>query len=235
MRASAHLDQASRCGVPSNVRADATPSRCVSHSRPTVASGRETSWGSEWKAVWGPIRWGLAEPKYLPGLGEVSVPVPSVARTLKGDTLNEANEQFLVSLTNPTNATIGGFFGLGPVTITNNDPVPIIVPGGVSVVEGNSGTKVVLVPVSLSVASGQIVTASWSTLNDQAVAPGDYVTASGTVTFLPGQTSQTVPVIVQGDTLSEADERFLVSFTNPRNATIGGFYDLGVATITNDD
>ena len=61
------------------------------------------------------------------------------------------------------------------------------------------------------------------------------MTASGTVTFAPGQTSQTVAVSVKGDTLNEANEQFLVSFTSPTNATIGGFYGLGPVTITNDD
>ena len=159
----------------------------------------------------------------------------TVAVSVKGDTVNEANEGFFVSFSSPTNATIGGFYGLGSVTITNDDAVPVVVPGAVSVVEGNSGAKTVLVPVSLSAVSGQTVTASWSTVNSSAVAPGDYVTASGTVTFAPGQTSQTVAVSVKGDTVNEANEGFFVSFSNPTNATIGGFYGLGSVTITNDD
>ena len=72
-------------------------------------------------------------------------------------------------------------------------------------------------------------------IDNSAVAPGDFTAASGTVTFAPGQTNQTVPVTIKGDTLDEQDERFLVSFTNPINATIGGFYGLAIATITDDD
>ena len=120
-------------------------------------------------------------------------------------------------------------------TVTGSGTLPSVVPGAVSVVEGNSGAKTVLVPVSLSAVSGQTVTASWSTVNSSAVAPGDYVTGSGTVTFAPGQTSQTVAVSVKGDTVNEANEGFFVSFSNPTNATIGGFYGLGSVTITNDD
>jgi hypothetical protein len=79
------------------------------------------------------------------------------------------------------------------------------------------------------------VTASWKTLNDSAVAPGDCTAPSGTVTFAPGQTTKTVAVTIGGDTLDEQNERLLVSFTNPVNATIGGFYGLGIGTIINDD
>ena len=140
-----------------------------------------------------------------------------------------------MSLSNPTNAVIGGFYGLGVGTIVDDDPPPSIVPGQASITEGNSGTKTVQVPVALSAPSGQTVTASWTTLNDSAVAPSDYQAASGTVTFAPGQTTKTVAVTINGDTLKEPDERLLVSFRNPVNATMGGFYGLGFGIITNDD
>ena len=159
----------------------------------------------------------------------------TVAVTIKGDTLDENDELALVSFTNPANATIGGVYGLGFATITDDDPLPVIVPGSASIVEGNSGTKVIQVPVSLSAPSGRTVTASWSTLGNTATAPADYVAAAGSVTFAPGQTTKTVAVTIKGDTLDENDELALVSFTNPANATIGGVYGLGFATITDDD
>src|SRR5439155_1607992 len=121
------------------------------------------------------------------------------------------------------------------LAIPDDDQPPSIVPGQASIVEGNTGTELLQIPVSLSAPSGQTVTASWKTLNDTAVAPGDFTAASGTVTFAPGQTTKTVAVTIQGDTLDEQNERLLVSFTNPVNATIGGFYGLGFGTIINDD
>jgi hypothetical protein len=167
---------------------------------------------------------------FQPGQTTKTVPV-----TINGDTLDEPDELMLVSFTNPTNAKLGGFLGLGFGTITDDDPPPTVVPGQASITEGNSGTRVLQVPVSLSAPSGQTVTASWSTLNHSAAAPGDFVAASGTVTFQPGQTTKTVPVTVNGDTLDEPDELMLVSFTNPTNAKLGGFLGLGFGTITDDD
>jgi len=35
--------------------------------------------------------------------------------------------------------------------------------------------------------------------------------------------------------LDEADEVLLVAFSTPTNATIGGYYGLGLGTITDDD
>ncbi len=112
---------------------------------------------------------------------------------------------------------------------------PIVVPGSVSTTEGNSGTKVIQVPVTLSAPSERVVSASWATRDDSAVAPGDYITAEGTVTFLPGQTSKSVPVVIKGDMLDESDEVMMVRFSHATNATIGGLYGLGTVTIVNDD
>src|SRR5262249_6497475 len=118
---------------------------------------------------------------------------------------------------------------------------PTIVPGAASITEGNSGTKTLNIPVTLSAASAQTVTAHWGTVqinagNEHEAKPGaDYVAVSGIVTFAPGQTTATVPVTVNGDVLDEYDELFLVAFTNPTNATIGGFYGLGFGQITDDD
>ena len=87
----------------------------------------------------------------------------------------------------------------------------------------------------LLMASTQTVTAHWATANNTATAPADYTAASGTVTFAPGQTSKTVPVTIKGDTLDEANESFYVAFSAPVNGVIGGFFGLGVGTITDDD
>lgn len=111
----------------------------------------------------------------------------------------------------------------------------VIQPGSASVTEGSSGTKVVNVPVTLSTTSTATVTAKWSTGNNGATAPADHVTASGTVTFAPGQTSRTVAVTIRGDILDEADEGLVVGFNTPTNAVVGGFYGLAPVTIVDDD
>src|SRR5207244_3594616 len=83
-------------------------------------------------------------------------------------------------------------------------------------------------------ASSDTVTVDYTTNNGTAtVADGDYDAASGTVTFDPGQTTQTVDVTINGDTTHETDETFTVDLSNASNAGIADGSGLG--TIQDDD
>jgi chitinase len=159
--------------------------------------------------------------------------------TVHGDTLDEADEHVLVALTDPTNAAVGGFLGLGFGGIVDDDPLPRLVPGLATVAEGDDGTTTVSIPVTLSAASGRTVRASWSTLglaDTWLATPGaDFAAAGGTIELAPGQTTTTIGITVHGDTLDEADEHVLVALTHPANAAIGGFFGLGFASILDDD
>lgn len=181
----------------------------------------------------------VAPPDYVPASGTLTFAPgeteKSVTIQVNGDTDPEPNEVALISLRNSTNASIGGFFGLGLVSIVEDDPPPIITPGTVRIEEGNSGTTAATVPITLDRASSTPITVEYTTIDNSAAAPGDYVPASGTVTFAPGQTTQSVTVQVNGDTLREQDELVLVSFRNPTFGTLAGFFGLGFAHITNDD
>ena len=182
---------------------------------------------------------------YTAASGTVTFAPGETAKTatvsVNGDMLVEPDECVLVSFRNPTNAPLGGFYGIGVGTITNDDHLPVIVPGSGSVAEGGSGTTGLVVPVTLSKPWNLTVTVDWVTFFHagsppcQADPATDYTPASGTVTFAPGETAKTVTVSVNGDMLVEPDECVLVSFRNPTNAALGGFFGLGVGTITNDD
>jgi photosystem II stability/assembly factor-like uncharacterized protein len=153
---------------------------------------------------------------------------------VKGDNLEEADETVFVALANATNATIGGFGGLGG-GIIHDDDFPVITPGSASISEGDAGASVLSIPVSLSAASGRTVTVAWTTLDYQATSGQDFAPDSGTVTFLPGEAAKTVDITVFGDITVEPDEAFLVATSNPTNATLGGVYGLGAGWILNDD
>ena len=77
------------------------------------------------------------------------------------------------------------------------------------------------------------MTVVYGTANASATAPADYASASGTVTFAAGVTSQTLTVAVNGDTLNEASETFQVNLTSPTNATLSDAQ--GIGTIVDDD
>jgi len=64
-------------------------------------------------------------------------------------------------------------------------------------------------------------------------APSDFASGVGTVTFAPGQRSQSVAVTVVSDVTIEQDETFTLTLSNAVNATIANGSATG--TITNDD
>ncbi len=147
------------------------------------------------------------------------------------DTLDEPNETYVVDLSGATNATIADTQGTG--TINDNDPTPSLRINNVTVPEGSSGTVTATFTVTLSAASSRTVTVNYTTADNTAVAPGDYTTTSGSLTFLPGTTTQQVPVLVVGDTLDETNETYRVNLSGATNASIAD--SQGVGTITDND
>ncbi len=156
-----------------------------------------------------------------------------------GDTEVEPNETFFVDLSTPDGAEIVD--GRGEGTILNDDEAPpdppVVSIDDVSLVEGDEGTMNATFTVELSRATGGAdgtVTVGYATEDGTATAAdGDYRSASGTLSFAPGQMSRELTVEVVGDTRVEADEAFAVVLSNPDGATLGD--DRGEATILNDD
>jgi len=102
-----------------------------------------------------------------------------------------------------------------------------------TVMEGNTGTTAANFTVTLSEASTEMVTVAYATGGGTAIAGSDFQAASGTLTFAPGETSQTISVLVNGDRLGEPNEMFVVNLSNPTNATISDGY--GDGTIEDDE
>ena len=85
--------------------------------------------------------------------------------------------------------------------------------------------------VSLNQADTGTVTVDYQTVNGTATAGQDYESASGTVTFRPGQTRRTVKVVVVADAHDDPGETFTLRLSNPSGAYIGD--GEGTATLTN--
>jgi hypothetical protein len=101
------------------------------------------------------------------------------------------------------------------------------------VTEGDSGTKSAAFTVSLSAPSSGSVSVDYATDDGSANAPADYESASGTLTFAPGETSKQVVVPVAGDALDEPHETYSVNLSNPSGATLGDAR--GIGTILDND
>ena len=149
---------------------------------------------------------------------------------VNGDTIDEGpSETFQVNLSNPGGATIADEQATG--TITDDDATISI--GDATVTEGNSGTTTATFNVTLSSQSASTVMVDWDTADGTAMSPSDYEGNDGTVTFVPFDTSETVSVTVNGDTVVEQNETFTVTLSNSSGPAISDGQGLG--TITDDD
>ena len=101
------------------------------------------------------------------------------------------------------------------------------------VAEGNSGTAQATFAVVLSGPSSQSVSLSFVTSNGTAIAGTDYAATSGTVNFAPGEVEKPVVVLVNGDTVDEAQETFFLDISNVQNATVSS--GRGTGFILDDD
>ena len=148
------------------------------------------------------------------------------------DALDEDDETFSVALSNESNVTLAD--SSAQATITDDDEPPTISIADATVSEGNSGTTTADFIVTLSAPSGKTITINYATAAASATAGTDYeVVTSGTLTFPPGDTTETATVTVNGDTIDENNETFLVNLSNESNVTIGDGQATG--TITDDD
>jgi uncharacterized repeat protein (TIGR01451 family) len=153
---------------------------------------------------------------------------------INGDVSVEPDETFFVNLGATTGATVADSQGVG--TIINDDGLasPGISISNVTLAEGNSGTSNANFTVSLTASSASTITVNFTTADNSATtANNDYVFKTGVVTFTPGQTSQPVAIVVNGDTTFEPNETFFVNLNTPVNGTI--IKPQGIGTITNDD
>jgi serine protease len=152
--------------------------------------------------------------------------------TINGDTAVEANEVFMVNLSNPVGALIED--GQGGVRILNDDGPTLSIADAPSVAEGNAGTKLLTYTVSLSQATDVPVTYTASTAAFSASPGDDFVTKTLANETIPaGQLSRTFTVVVNGDTATEANEVMLVNLSAVTGVSLLDAQATG--TILNDD
>ena len=175
--------------------------------------------GSDYQAVSGTLT-------FAPGETSKTITVPVI-----DDRLVEPTEYFYVALTGATNAVIADDAGAGIIL----DDEPRISISDVTKAEGKKGqTTLFTFTVTLLAAYDQPVTVSYQTVNGTAKSGEDYLAQSGTLTFLPVETTKTITIEVKGDIKKEANETFYLDlFGLSSNALL--IDGRGVGTIVNDD
>ncbi len=158
-----------------------------------------------------------------------------------GDSIDEPNESFTVTLSNASSGTISNATATGNITNDDAPPAPYyyIMAASASKAEGNSGATPFTFTVSrggdtrgaanvrYGVSGGSLV----GGLNANDFVGG--VLPSGTVSFAAGETSQTITIYVQGDRSVENNEPFYVYLSAPSIGTASG--QPGYGFINNDD
>lgn len=180
--------------------------------------------------------------------GTVNFPAGSATQTLSvsvnGDLTVESDEGFTVTLSAPTNGSIGTATASG--TIQNDDvagtPDIAIQAGTVTQNEGNSGTTAFNFTVTRTGNTANQSTVYWEAYP---ILDNAFITANlgdfsgdtlkyGTLIFPAGSAaSQTITVLVKGDTEVESNEHFYVEIGYPVNGNITNSITRGI--ITNDD
>ena len=151
------------------------------------------------------------------------------AVTICDDELDEPDETFGLQLRLPKNATAPADPATGLIRDTDGPP-------GLTVDDPREleGAGKVAFTVTLDPVSGKEVTVKYATADGTAEAGRDYTAKSGSLTFRPGETSQTIDVQVTNDATSEPEEEtFTLVLSDPQNATGDGAS--GTATIVDDD
>jgi len=170
------------------------------------------------------------------GVGETS---KTITINVVADTIVEASEGFMVTLSNPSNGLVLVAPSANGTILNDDSSVVSIAPLSASKPEGHVGMTAFTFSVTLNQALLTSETVNWtlqgSGLNSASAADfAGSALPSGTLTFGIGETSKTITLLAATDTVVEPDEGFTVTLSNPTSAlTIGIGSSSG--TIVNDD
>ena len=150
------------------------------------------------------------------------------------DNLDEDDERVTVA------GSLSGVTVTGTsLSITDDDPRPVLSIDAPTVTEGNAGTTTLRYTVTLNPASGRSVTVAYADpRTGTATSATDYTAVTaGTLTFQAGEVRKTLNVAVRGDAADEDHETVVLRLSSASNATLtGGGASLdGTGTITDDD
>jgi Ca2+-binding RTX toxin-like protein len=160
--------------------------------------------------------------------GTLSFAAGQVSQTITvnvaGDRLVETDEWFTVRLANPANGA-HLLIAAAAAEVLNDDSGFSIAALDAVKQEGNSGVTPFTFTVTRSGGTAGSSTIGWhlSGMPGNSVTLSDFVggvAPSGTLTFLPGETSHILTVDVRGDTTIEPAENFLVRLETPSHGVI---------------
>jgi len=165
---------------------------------------------------------------YTPSQTSKTITIASIVN----DLLDEDNETVIVTLSSPTNSTLGTNTS-HTYTITDNDAPPSVSLGiSGSPLAENAG--VATVTASLNTASAKTVTVTIAPTGTATGSGTDYTLSSTTITINAGATSGTATITGADDTLDETAETVIIDITGVTNGSESGTQQV-TASVTDDD
>ena len=158
------------------------------------------------------------------------------------DEIDEGNETFTVTISNPTHATLGTKTE-NEVTIVDNDTPEASINTTYSAPEASGANDSSGLKVTLSAASTKTVKVAYVFADGTAERGSDYTASNGTLTFEPDETTgltpttKFVPFSIIQDSINEANETFTITLSIPDggNATVDDAKKVATVTIGDDD
>ena len=153
------------------------------------------------------------------------------------DAVFEGNETVAFALSSPTGGAILGNPSSGVLTILDDDPEPR--PGSfafaAATLRVNENAGNVAITVNRLNGFDGVASVSYTVVAGTARPNDDFLFVGGSLTFAPGETSQTFLVAIIDDNLFEGDETFTLVLTSPTNgATLAEPSSLLVTIADND-
>jgi len=150
------------------------------------------------------------------------------------DTLDEANETVVLTLSNPTGGATLGTTNPATLTITDNDVGGALKFSAATYSAGEAGASATItVTRSGGTASG--VTVEYGTSDGTATAGSDYTHTEGTLVFGAGELSKTFTVPVLNDGLGEGNETVNLTLSDPTGGATLGTTKIAVLTLADDE
>ena len=150
----------------------------------------------------------------------ISIPV-------NDDTLDENDESFAISLSNPVNVILGNSSAVA--TIEDDDGTPNLDVADTTVAEGSD----IVFTVSIPTASALPITFDYASSDGTALTGFDYTGATGSGSIPAGSTSTTISISGLEDALSEDTETLDLTISNVTNGMLGDA--TGTGSITDND
>jgi hypothetical protein len=174
---------------------------------------------------------------YTDATGRLTFGVGSSVQTfsvvIANDNVTEDAETVALTLSSPTGDSGLDVPRVATLTIVANDPARLQFNRSSYAINENGGSATITVRREGGV--GTTVTVDYATSNGSATAGADYTLTAGTLTFGPGDTSQTFAVPIIDDTVPENPETINLTLSNAGGGAVLGARTTAVLTIAFND